>query len=250
LFAPGECNRTLYKTPLRGVTGKFKLAAEFIAAATEDETAMRALSFEQYLKATGLKETTFRGQEHRGEFAGAFGLQRRLAAGTMLDLDLVAHFLVEELAPAFTRVYAAKLVHSFSDEWLKGIRIAEIQAEPVWFMVSEYGDKRVRGYAATRDQQRVAVVTFNGVGPFVDPEHPKRDIPARMTFVNLKDILRRARTSAAKAGLDFSAPFFPHPEDPMAAKVIATAKKQREVALQMYQQDRIARADQSEARPQ
>jgi hypothetical protein len=192
---------------------------------------MRSLSTQQFYAAAGTNAGTFGARTNRQETALAFGIERRLAGGKLLDLDAAAMILVDELTPAFGRRYAATIVRAHSDTWLKGVGRADTMTEPMYFLVAEYGEPIKGATHAIRNSMRVAVATF---GEFKDYNDPKAHFPARVTMVNISNVLKRVRANAAKVGVDLSGPFFPPPTDPLAKELIATAKKQREKALALY----------------
>jgi hypothetical protein len=74
--------------------------------------------------------------------------------------------------------------------------------------------------------------------------------PVRFTAVNMTDILRRIRLNAARAGLDLSAPFFPPPGDPLHDQITEAAKKQRDDALVLFNERRLAELAPKPAAPE
>jgi hypothetical protein len=201
---------------------------------------MRALSPNQFFACAGTTSGNFGAYTSRNEVALAFGLARRLEGGVFLDLDAVAVLVVDELANAFGRQIAATIVRAHSDALLGCVGQADAQREPVFLAIGEYGEairhKHFGPGRAVRDRQRVGM--FSGFPKFF--EHPEMEVPARLTLVNISDILARVRANAAKIGVDLGAPFFPPPDDPFAEKVLAAAKKEREAALRLYHQHRMA----------
>lgn len=199
---------------------------------------MRATGIDDYLAITGMKRATFDAWQTRSEIALAFGLARRLAGGTLLDLDCICHFVGEALSPTFTRKHAATLVRAHSDEILKAIGLADITpGDDLFIAAAELGP----GYAITRDHRMLFGATTLGELAKSYADHRQGEQATRVTLVNMTRILSDVRDRAAKCGVDFSAPFFPPPDDPTAAKLIATAKKERELALKMYAQEQLAK---------
>jgi hypothetical protein len=203
---------------------------------------MRAIEdFKDFLSLSEQSRGQWDSRQKRGEVALTFGLERRLAAGIMMDTDVVLHLVVEEFTPAFTAAYAARVWCAHPDKFLQGVGLADAQAEPVFLMVAEYGDKvhrdSKRAGSWFRDKQMVGPVTIDGIYPFSD--NPEVPVPDRITMVCVNSILKRVRERAAKIGLDWSAPFFPPPSDPTAAKLIALGKAQREYALRVYRGEEI-----------
>ena len=206
---------------------------------------MRALSPAQFHACAETDAAKLGGRTARKETALAFGIERKLAGGKYLDLDVVALALVEDLANAFGRRAAATLVRAHADKWLDGVGRADVTREPVFLMIMEYGRPVRHQYFDDKqvsDRMRIGVSTLADYEPIRFADHPKTEIPARMTWINLSGILARVRVNAAKAGLDFSAPFFPPPDDPIAKELIATAKKSRNDALALFHERRMAKA--------
>jgi hypothetical protein len=211
---------------------------------------MRALSASQFYACSGVNAASVRARVSRGDNAMAFGLAGPLAGGTYLDLDCVALLLVDELMPAFGRKFAPTLVRAHGDNWLLAVGLADTVAEPVWWFVFEQGPPPTPkpGYIGHRlppdlhrDKYHVAVGTFADfakLNRFAELPIDKR--PVRFTGVNVSDILRRIRENAARAGLDLSAPFFPPPSDPLHQQVVEAAKKERNDALALFHQQRMA----------
>lgn len=201
---------------------------------------MRAIDdFKKYLALCEMSRGQWDSRQSRGEVALTFGTDRRLAAGVMMDTDVALHLTVEEFTPAFTAAYAARVWRAHPDKFLQAVGLADVQDEPTFLMIAEYGETLVsrRTGSSFRDKQMVGVVTIDGLYPFSD--NPEVPVPDRVTLVCMNSILKRVRERAAKIGLDWSAPFFPPPSDPMAAKIIAAGKAQREYALRVFRGEPI-----------
>jgi hypothetical protein len=203
---------------------------------------MRAIGIDDYLAITGIPRGSFDAWQARGEIALAFGLARRLAGGTMLDLDCICHFIGEALAQRFTRKYAATgLVCGYSDEVLRAIGLADTTADAIFLAAAESGPD----YALTRrHRMHFGATTLADLAASL----AKHEQPVTLiTLVNVTRILRDVRTRAAKHGHVWTAPFFPPPDHPLATKLMAVAKKERDAALQMFAQEQLAKSV-SEAR--
>ena len=196
---------------------------------------MRGIDIKEYLTLCQFSRGQFDSRQSRGEIALTFGLERRLVAGIMLDLDVALHLAVEEFTPGFTAAYAARVWRAHPDKFLEGVGLADAQVEPVFLMIAEYGDEVHRASrrpgSSFREKQMCGPVTIDGIYPF--SENAEVPIPDRLTLVCVNSILKRVRERAAKIGLDWSAPFFPPPSDPQAAKLIAAGKAQRDYALRL-----------------
>lgn len=211
---------------------------------------MRAIGLNDYLAITGLKRGTFDARQTLKEMPFAFGLARRLAGGVMLDLDCICFFIGEALTPVLSREHAATIIRAFADDVLEAVGRADAEPDETWFLNAvEFGP----GYGQiTRDNDRQMIFGATTAEHFAEtfrknPKNPKAKQITRITWVNVTHILADLRIRAAKHGFDWSAAaFFPPPDDPMAAKIIKTARKERELALQAYAQDQLAKH--SEAR--
>jgi hypothetical protein len=180
----------------------------------------------------------------------AFGLPAPLAGGVFLDLDCVASILRDELTPAFGRKLAASLVRLHGDEWMKAVGLADTTPEPAWYFVFELGPPPTPkpGQVGHRD----IVIGHRGkylvsAGTFADfaklnefAKLPIEKHPVRFTGVNVSDVLRRIRENAARAGLDLSAVFFPPDTNPLHHEILEAAKKERNAALSLFHQRRMA----------
>jgi len=188
---------------------------------------MQTLTPDQFFALAGVTRATFKAAVSRGEAALAFGTQWALAGGTFLDLDVVAWLLVDELTPAFTRKFAAVIVKSFSDQWCEAVSAADRVNEPIFFIVIEIGEPlggKLR--AARREGLNVACGTLSElVGLKLEKQ---RTIPDRMTFINITNVMHRARRSARTIGLDLSAPFCPPLNDPVFRDAVRDVRNSRE----------------------
>ena len=206
---------------------------------------MRALSTQQFYAAAGVDAGTFGARTNRQETALAFGIGQRLAGGKLLELDAVAMVLVDELAPAFSRRFAAGIVMGNAHAWLGAVGAADATREPIYFQVFESGEpirsgdrspleKAQVGYSTLAEfEKNVKKATERGVG-----------MPPRIHFYNITDILARVRANAARVGVDLSGPFFPAPDDPLAKQILDEATKDRDQALKLYfEQKMSAKAD-------
>jgi hypothetical protein len=207
---------------------------------------MRALSTPQLLSITDTSEGTFGSQIKRNETVLAFGLERKLAGGVYLDLDAVAMLLVDELTSALGRKIATTIVRSHSDTWLRAVARVDTTREPVFFVVSEYGEPSRHPYfggRSLRDKQRVGQTTMTEGDRKGFADNPDVEVPERVTWINVTSILRRIRVRAVKIGLDLSDPFFPPETDPTAKKLLDMARKDRAKALAWYAEQRLPPAE-------
>ena len=203
---------------------------------------MRAIGINDYLAICDVKRGSYDARQTLKEIGLAFGLARRLAGGVMLDLDCICHFISEALTPVLSRKYAAAIVRAYSDEILKAVGLADANPAEVMFLAGvEFGP----GYGQiTREHDRKMRFGATTLTDFAASfaKSPEANDVTRVTHINVTEILRNVRARAAKRGFDWTAPFFPPPSDPMAAKLIATAKKERESALRLYAQDQLAKS--------
>ncbi len=187
---------------------------------------MRAISIKDFLAISGMKRATFDARQTEGEIALGFGLARRLAGGTMLDIDVICTRIGGALTPAFGRKHAATIVAAYSDEILKAIGLADSDASEDMFLCAAEFDWQI-----ARDHRMVFGATTL---PALAKSYTAAGMATtRATLINVTQIMHEARVSAAEHGLDWSAPFFPPPGDPMADKLIATAKQERALAVEM-----------------
>jgi hypothetical protein len=202
---------------------------------------MRALAPSQFYPIAGTNPNSFGARVNRGEVALAFGTDRPLVGGKLLDLDAVASILVDELTPAFGRKFAPVIIRAHPDEWLAAVGRADTTAEPVYVVVFEHGEPHA-GKRAYRDEYRVANGIFAEFANLSFAGLPSDKVPVRTTMINVSDILHRIRHNAARIGVDLSAPFFPPPGEPLFERVIRTAKKDRDKALALFHEHRIGEA--------
>lgn len=203
---------------------------------------MRTVTPAQLLTLADTSHNSMNAYLKRGETALAFGSKQRLAGGVMLDVDAAAMELVDELAAGFGRKIASTIVTAHADTWLLGVGRADATREPIFLIVSEFGESKRHKYfdkRALRDQMKVGVTDIGQqAARFAD--NPTVRPPDRMVWINLSSILRRIRERGAKIGLDLSAPFFPPEGDENAAKLLALAKKDREAAMAFYAEQKLA----------
>jgi hypothetical protein len=192
---------------------------------------MRRLTADEFYKVAGVDRSTFKAAVHREEVALAHGTQWPLAGGTFLDLDVISWMLVDELTPAFSRKLAAVFVRGFSDVWTEALARAETQDEPVFLIVTEVGELISGGMRAIHAYVDVQCGTLSELGQ--SAYKPGGSIgPDRMTLVNMTSVQRRVRLAAAKVGVDLSASFCPHPDDPEFARIRRETKKWRELYVE------------------
>ena len=194
---------------------------------------MRAIGIDGYLAITGMKRATFDAWQTRGEIALAFGLARRLAGGAMLDLDCVCHFIGEALAPVFTRKHAA--THRRAPTATKSSKPSAWRtprpAEDMFLAAVEFGP----GYAITREHRMVfGATTLADLAASYAKQRAAKASHAHHADQRDAELCATCGRAPPEPASIWTAPFFPPPDDPMAAKLIATAKKEREAALQMY----------------
>lgn len=208
---------------------------------------MRSIEIDEYLKITGLKRGTYDARQTLREVAFAFGLQRRPAGGVLFDLDCLYHFFVEALTPICSRKHAASIITIHSDEAIGAVGLADAKPkgnakrEDVYLAAVEFGP----GYAQIRGRRndkmmKFAAMTLAKLSESAAKHPDQARGNTRITLVNVTTVLREVRVRAARIGLDFSAPFFPPDTDEMAAKLIATAKKDRERFLRMVAEAQLA----------
>jgi hypothetical protein len=202
---------------------------------------MRPVSPDKYLAITEQKRSTFDARQTLGEIALAFGLPRRLAGGVLVDLDCACHFVVEALAPTYTRKGAASaLVRGHSDQVLEAIGRADAEPGEIFLAAIEYGPAWGQ-LKEINQQMHFGAATLKELAEAASG-HPRGKLITRVTLVSMQAVLKDVRARAAKQGLDWSAPFFPPPSDPLAAKLIKRGKAEREAALRLYAEETLTRS--------
>lgn len=213
---------------------------------------MRRVSFQQLLALSDTPKGSFNVQLRDGETALAFGSIRPLVGGVYLDLDAIAMLLVDELAAAFGRKFASTIVRGHGDTWLAGVGLVDITQEQVFFAVAEYGEMKRHKAAGGRilrgDNIRLAITTMTfdrgaAIGSITDKVatyNREAEIPARITWVNLTDIVGRVRNIGRQIGLDLEAPFFPPETDPEAYKMLAAAREGRQAMLAWFEREKAS----------
>lgn len=185
------------------------------------------LTRKEFLTLADVPLATWESLQHRGESAMAFGTKRELAGGKYLALDVVAHLLVDELMPAFTRPYAADIVRGFSDVWTHAVSEAQRNPSvPYFLVVLEVGEKRGGRKRAYREGVNVGCGTLRELGEKLIDE--VTTVPERLTAININSIIKTIQERGLKNGLDLSEPFCPPPDDPDFERVKRETREWRE----------------------
>ena len=184
---------------------------------------MHQIQWKGYRQAAGLTTAQWRNMALRDKtLVFAFGTAPTdLPGGRYFDVDAAVTRIGMDLAPGLGQGTAMNLVRLAGAAALNAIAWADYTETTVYFGVAEGiidGSKCFQVASGAFDQfESLLRVVRNSKG---------REAPtARITMVNVTEVLRQVRANAAAAGLDLGDPFLPPPDSVAFAELLSAGRK-------------------------